>query len=779
MRRCVVICLVRLIVLDRGGGVGVDSAPAGISRSPKHGVVCLDLQGIGSVFCGGCVGANGIKMCVKSDCTLKSHQVKARGLFIEGLMVFIQGPASKGAQPTTVFSAPAIPRSAFASEAWATGWSVAQKSLEAWQVSFTSLTTTDGQQLGVEASLSVCDRTTASKLTYAVTPRKRYRSPAAPVESPGMTVALESPLLPMLDNLGPSEAVMMSALGPAWQTLAENMKSVERIARAAHSRAKEGESATQEDLEQVDLKLAALHSLLGDRPPKFGTQTAFEALTEVMELFDEMSEGLGKNVQEALVELREGVAEGISARLNQIVSEQIRAQVFGGRFYTEFVVPATALIHRCSPGPDKAGDLWEDRLANLERELGSMKKASRGPSLFGAWEGEQMEVEEPAIVWGRDTKANVKKPPVPGVFGQQGLASSEEVRLLRTSLCALQQQVAQQAGSMPPGHGQEGLAGHHSSLSAAESRVTALEQAVKELKNQSQRSGVTIMPGYSFDSADDVRVWMAKYGVEQHVHMFVDPLSLLALSDSLSVSEEAASAARVLSAKIGETTDMTKYRASFLVEIPPILGKKMSPSSFTSDKQLAAIPKHTDWNTGTGADGVSDRMTTLLDMGERNCNYQINGTLSGEPNTLATKLLSLSRNHWDRITSWMTLYHSEVGARSHATKDECWLLVTSCIRTILTEAHMARLPGRNGSPHDMLWGTLQAHAFFVSLTAGKIQGHPKVAVILQGHVVDHSTPIALHRALALQVTELTKAVGATRTQADRVAQATAAAKNAN
>ena len=287
------------------------------------------------------------------------------------------------------------------------------------------------------------------------------------------------------------------------------------------------------------------------------------------------------------------------------------------------------------------------------------------------------------------------------------------------------------------------------------------------------------MPGYSFDSADDVRVWMAKYGVEQHVHMFVDPLSLLALSDSLSVSEEAASAARVLSAKIGETTDMTKYRASFLVEIPPILGKKMSPSSFTSDKQLAAIPKHTDWNTGTGADGVSDRMTTLLDMGERNCNYQINGTLSGEPNTLATKLLSLSRNHWDRITSWMTLYHSEVGARSHATKDECWLLVTSCIRTILTEAHMARLPGRNGSPHDMLWGTLQAHAFFVSLTAGKIQGHPKVAVILQGHVVDHSTPIALHRALALQVTELTKAVGATRTQADRAAQAKAAAKNGN
>ena len=121
----------------------------------------------------------------------------------------------------------------------------------------------------------------------------------------------------------------------------------------------------------------------------------------------------------------------------------------------------------------------------------------------------------------------------------------------------------------------------------------------------------------------------------------------------------------------------------------------------------------------------------------------------------------------------MTLYHSEVGVRSHATKDECWLLVTSCVRTILSEAHMARLPGRNGSPHDMLWGTLQAHAFFISLTAGKIQGHPKVAVILQGHVVDHSTPIALHRALATQVAELAKSVGSVKGNADRAAAARA------
>ena len=131
-------------------------------------------------------------------------------------------------------------------------------------------------------------------------------------------------------------------------------------------------------------------------------------------------------------------------------------------------------------------------------------------------------------------------------------------------------------------------------------------------------------------------------------------------------------------------------------------------------------------------------MTRLLDMGEKTCGYGIEDKLS-----------------------WMTPYPSEVGFQSHATKEECWLLVTSCIRNILLEAHMARLPGRNGTPHDVLWDTLQ------------IQGHPEVLAILQGHVVGHSTAIALHRALEAKVTELAKVVGTAKSTADRVAAARA------
>ncbi len=90
------------------GGVSI-SQQAGISRAPKHGIVCLDSAEMGRAFCGGRVGTRATKMCIKADCTLKTHQVKARDLFLSPCMEFIQGPqGGKNLPPTTVFSSPAV-----------------------------------------------------------------------------------------------------------------------------------------------------------------------------------------------------------------------------------------------------------------------------------------------------------------------------------------------------------------------------------------------------------------------------------------------------------------------------------------------------------------------------------------------------------------------------------------------------------------------------------------------------------------------------------------------
>lgn len=710
-------------------------------------------------------------MCIKLDCAMKSHQqTKATGLFDEPEMVFIMGPNSKGSAPTTVFSSPAIPRSVFESDSWVTHWSTAQKTLKAWQVSFAALSS-GGSPLGAEASMAICVRT-EKHITFAVTPRKRERSPLGSVaDSPGSFVAIESPLVPMLEDLGPTEGLIIAALGPAWKILAENMKAVEKIARAAHARAKRCESATNEDLEQVDYKLAALHSLLGERPARFGTEQAFDVLSRIMEELEGLSKLLDATVTQAVSEIQAGVAEAISTRLSQAVEAQIKAQVFGGRFYQEFVVPTTKFLKRCSPNAKEVGALWENRLATLEADLGSLKRTVAQSVAPPAVDDHMME-DEGMAWWGEEKQSFPKQmKQAPGRDQPQDPNLAVQLASVRHTLTLLQRKVDLQHAPAPTfgvsarGNTSDELA---ASPGGSASRLIALERAVKELKSQSQRAGVTI-GGVTFESPNDAKAWMTKYGVEKLAHLFVDPLSLLALSDSISaVSEDVASAARFQSHKIRETVEMTKYKASFMVEIPPILGKRVNPSTIpATDKQLAGIPKHTDWNTGTGSDGVADRMAKLLQLGEQSLSYEIEKNLEDKPHALATKMLAASASYWDKLSSWMTLYHSEIGVRSHATKEECWLLVTSCVRTILSEAHMARLPGRNGDPHDMLWGTLQAHSFFASLTSAKIQGHPKISVILQSHVVDHSTPIALYRSLATQVEALTKLVGAQKGAMDR------------
>lgn len=303
-----------------------------------------------------------------------------------------------------------------------------------------------------------------------------------------------------------------------------------------------------------------------------------------------------------------------------------------------------------------------------------------------------------------------------GSAGELVRALSDQVVSVQAALLELEHKVqSQQLHPRAAGMKNNGGFGapEVSHLVAAD-RLLSLEQTVKELKNQAQRTGVTIN-GFTFESPEDVKTWMAKYGVENLTYLFVDPLSLLALSDLVSATEDAGTAARVMSAKINKSPEMTKYPQSWASEITCL------PSQRTRNWQ-----RYQNTPTGTPArvQTACRIMMRLLWMGETSCSYAIDQTLADQPHTLATKMLALLLSHWERVSSWMTLYHSEIGVRSHATKEECWLLVTSCVRTILLEAHMARLPGR-AVHRTTCSGEHSKHTRFCLTHFGKDSGAPK------------------------------------------------------
>jgi hypothetical protein len=567
------------------------------------------------------------------------------------------------------------------------------------------------------------DKRTEGQLSFAVTPSKKAR---VAFEA---TADIESPLLPMLRDLGPPE-VVLNALGPAWLSITENVKTADRIARAARSSTEALEDEVEQGLEEVDVKLSSLFALLGERPAALGTQGAFSVIVGVLEDIEAMK-GTDVAIMQSIAEVRARLVNGLEGLLKQQVSEQIRSQVFSGAFYKNFVAPTALLLRRCSPNAEKPGELWANRMSALEEDVKRLVRNAAGSSAatyqdedMGGWEGGR---------WDMD----VDPAPSRNRAGDRSNQMDEQIQDLRQSLEAAQREIAKLQQN-------KHLQGPSSNSppSADDPRLNAIERELMELRGQMRMTGITFGE-FTFDSPSEILAWMTKHGVLHKAHLFTDPLSLMSLSDTVADDEETATKSRLDTQRVNDKcVEATRYRASFYLEIPPILGKRGDPATTTNERTLAAVPKYADWDTGKGRDGVSNRLSDLVNEGERTLTYTIQGELTGDPQRLATKMLAQSLLAWEKLSAWMTKYYNEVGARSQSLPQECWILVTHCVRKVLSEARSARSPGKSGKPQDMLWATLHAHAFFQALLDHKIQGHPKISVILQQHLIDHATPMS-------------------------------------
>ena len=722
------------------------------------------------------------------DCDVTSHSKKAATLFgdIEDVIFIRAQPEKEGL--SSVHSAPTLPRSAFGDAAWTSHWSVAEKTVNAWQISFAALVSQGaGTTLEDLASIEVCART-SKQVSFAITPSKKRGAGAAGLgESPG---DFEVQLLPMIDPLGPTVDTALAALmGPAWGAVTQNVQAVERIARAAHARVKARVEDVDRDLEQVDLKLSGLHALLGERSPDFGTQDVFSVLEGILEDIDGF-----KSNEAALMKNLDKVRADITAPLAEALTRQVSTQIvsyLGGspaKFSSNFVTPLLTLLRRCSPDVKNPGAIWSERLAllhtnvqTLEKKMGRVEheveqvvvKGRLLPSVAAP-----MKTDDVNEVWGADgmdvdsgdagtQDREVRRDSSTWVPTTDWVALGDRIKTLSSVLYGVQRAVgslqqSQQAGILPlgthPRPDGDAPIGSSGSLAMTQ-RLETLEKEVAELRGQLRMSGVTV-GGFTFDSPADVRAWLGLHGLQGKTYLFVDPLSLLSMSDTMAADEKDATQERLNTERIKDgCTEATRYRASFMIEIPPILGKRGDPTTSPNERQLAAIPKYEDWDTGMGRDGVADRLTDLLSEGDLALSYQINDQLNGPALQLALKMLTLSMSFWEKLGSWMTRYFGEIRARSQSRPQDCWILVTHCVRRILSEAQKARSPGRTGQAHDMLWGALQAHSLFSSILEHKIQGHPKISVILQQHLVDHATPMSSFLTLEATVKELQRQVG--------------------
>jgi hypothetical protein len=141
-------------------------------------------------------------------------------------------------------------------------------------------------------------------------------------------------------------------------------------------------------------------------------------------------------------------------------------------------------------------------------------------------------------------------------------------------------------------------------------------------------------------------------------------------------------------------------------------------------------------------------------------------------------MLTSSDRFWDKFGSWITCFYNEMVKRSGAPGPEVWLLVSHCVRVIFSELRGARLPGTHETEDGMFWAALQCSRVQTELVACKFQGHPRVAVILHEHLLDHSTPLSLFRTLESKLALVAKDAKDAKIVADRALSVAGSKKKA-
>lgn len=727
-------------------GEGEKVRVVGLVMGSRTGIVCCSSAEFGTAkLCGGLVGGKkGTKMCVKSNCKVASHQgegKKAADAFVfssqPGLeenydeMLFTVASTDPQGVPTQVNLSPSLPRSFLTDEQLAEQ-SVRSQSIDIWKVTFSTI-----GSLGMLKESEPDDSARNSTLnkilknadtSYAVTPKKQRRehSPSPLTES--FEEILEDVYELNSADLQDSEAAFRLMAG-SWNNLRDNMQRVADLATEAISRTRRSDPGLSDDVDVLEVKVAKLNALLGERSEEMGTLSVINLVSSLVTQLDALGLSV-KGLEAWKVEFERNLGRVVSEH----VVEAIRSNIFSGDYQNKLMKPLAQLLGKLSSGPGaEPGDLLDTELKGLKQRIAHLESLGR--------------------------VAPVPAPAGATVFGATGIPG------LPATWHAPPAAAPAPPAAMPPAPPPASAVG--GIPSGVEADIKALQEQLRLVQGQLVSESVEVK-SMLFSSLHALPAWVGYPQYQRYPHLFVDLMSFLSLSDNIKMDEASAAGTRVIQVKVGDSTpEYTAYLASYQMEVPTILGKGSNPNTTHTDRTLPAVPTFETWDTGLGRDGVYDRLMEMIDEGESTLARQISIYLTGEAEQLAQSLLAQAHKFWMTNATWLTKTHNELLARRKGDKKGAWILMTHSERAVLKVVRRARKIGQSRDPAHLLWGALQAHRVSKELVDLKFQGHPEVSIILHQHLIDTSVPRSVHEKLEKEVSELKKDLAAVKATADK------------
>lgn len=337
---------------------------------------------------------------------------------------------------------------------------------------------------------------------------------------------------------------------------------------------------------------------------------------------------------------------------------------------------------------------------------------------------------------------------------------------------------------------------HNSSVTIAstsqlDSQIRELQAQFKQLQLRVVGKGVQVA-NRTFQSFDDVKVWVSLHLPNRRYGMFVDGVSIFEFFTHGHIDAETTYSSFYSQHRTGFQSSFEARIASSIQNLfPSVFGK--SDSNVDTAEALPALSTPERWDSNDGNTGLRYQITRNMGDVELQIQESISTILGELPEAqhIARECLHQSKRFALELCQFITLDFQKWKHGGHG-KREAWKMTAVCVRRIFEELYSERVVARDiydqrdpeFTTAKYLWATWKAHAVMEKYLRHQFYEHPSISAVLARHLADnyvkpddsHSTKI---KSLEAQIKTLETAQKSPQSKYDalRVDQAKEKGKN--
>ena len=229
--------------------------------------------------------------------------------------------------------------------------------------------------------------------------------------------------------------------------------------------------------------------------------------------------------------------------------------------------------------------------------------------------------------------------------------------------------------------------------SALMDRIQLLENKLNDALTQSAVPAIKVHD-IQFFSSTDAKIWSKAHLTGYRFGLFLDGVSIWEhFSINYQSLNEVINSFRD-AARIGfATLHEGKVATSFQNVMPALLGKGVDTSMF-----LPGLTSYNKWDNNDGSSGLRYHITREMSKVNTQISQSIRNTFADHfspARALAMECLQKSIQFVSELSAYITRFHSELISSGSFSSEQCWSLVSRCVKRCFQDLAEVRVTARD------------------------------------------------------------------------------------